>query len=83
MSLTQELTNKPCDELHHLLHVRALGSYVRGKTDAGDIGECGQAVLSLHLHHSQHTCIMIFTTNCLLLLLLLPAQPLVMSKSSH
>jgi hypothetical protein len=37
----QELTGKPQQELSHLLHCRALGSYVRGKPDAGDVGACG------------------------------------------
>lgn len=38
-ALQQDMTGKPRSELDHLLHVRALGSYVRGKLDAGDIGE--------------------------------------------
>lgn len=36
----QELTGKARGDLDHRLHVRALGSYVRGKLDTGDIGEC-------------------------------------------
>jgi hypothetical protein len=35
----QELTGKDQGVLAHLLHARALGSYVRGKPDSGDIGE--------------------------------------------
>lgn len=36
----QELTGKARSDLNQQLHVRALGSYVRGKLDTGDIGEC-------------------------------------------
>lgn len=38
----QGLTSKPREELDHLLHVRALGSFVRGKQNTGDIGKPGQ-----------------------------------------
>lgn len=34
----QDLSGKSRGDLDHLLHVRALGSYVRGKVDTGDIG---------------------------------------------
>lgn len=33
----QELTGKPHSDVLHLLHCRALGSYVRGKLDCGDV----------------------------------------------
>lgn len=35
---TQSATGRSRTELDHLLHVRALGSFVRGKLDTGDIG---------------------------------------------
>lgn len=36
-SWLQELTGKPHSDVLQLLHCRALGSYVRGKPDCGDV----------------------------------------------